>query len=635
MLDRLFNPFDRLGAEGIAEVEGTGLGLSAFQAARGAHGRRAARLQQGRCGHGFLDRALALTENPNSGLRTRRRRRERPARPGSRTAPRFPRALHRGTIWPTSPLWKNDLRRFDPAWSCLSSRGRNPGSSRALAVLPALILLDMQICPISTATRCCAWLKSDPRAPPTSRSSWSAPTPRPATSRRCSPPARAITSPSRSMWISFLTVVESTLRPERSLTHAHFSHRLQRRAHPARGRDQQPNSRSARGASSTTPATRNCAAPATRARKVVGLLQEFSPDLIVLDLQYAASRSMASPSWRWSARASRRRNISHPHLHRGRARRAKPANRALSSVARRISSTSRSRKWRRTVLRIRNLLSARALHPRARKSATLRLEAHQPRTRRGTRNFRAPAPQHPPAQHRRSPPPDTRHDRRQLRRRHRALRRSRRLHRHLRRARARDAGPLAERSSFPRLTPSPSKYGLEKIKTIGDAYMRGRPLCPLRAPIMPKPWPTWRSPCKPRSHRLAHAAGDPLQIRVGIHTGQRRRRSHRPRRKFAYDLWGDTVNTASRMQTHGLPGAIQVSATVCEAPARLAHLCRARRGGGEREGLHGHLLANRAEDLNLTQRARRTQRLAEWKEGQEQAALSHNPVPSHRRRQKK
>ncbi len=58
--------------------------------------------------------------------------------------------------------------------------------------------------------------------------------------------------------------------------------------------------------------------------------------------------------------------------------------------------------------------------------------------------------------------------------------------------------------------------------------------------------------------------GVPLRLRVGIDTG--------PvvagvigRRKFSYDVWGDTVNTASRMESHGVPGRVQVTEKVVRA----------------------------------------------------------------------
>jgi len=101
-----------------------------------------------------------------------------------------------------------------------------------------------------------------------------------------------------------------------------------------------------------------------------------------------------------------------------------------------------------------------------------------------------------------------------------------------------------------------ARHGLEKIKTIGDAY------------LVVGGVPTPRD-----DHAVAVAemaleiraliarkqfAGHQLEVRIGLHSG--------PlvagvigKQKFIYDLWGDTVNTASRMESSGVAGAIQVT----------------------------------------------------------------------------
>ncbi|HET6846435.1 MAG TPA: adenylate/guanylate cyclase domain-containing protein [Anaerolineales bacterium] len=114
-------------------------------------------------------------------------------------------------------------------------------------------------------------------------------------------------------------------------------------------------------------------------------------------------------------------------------------------------------------------------------------------------------------------------------------------------------------SAFDRLT---EEHGLEKIKTIGDAYMVAAGLPEPRsdhAEVLAR----MALDMQAAMHTLRETSHVDLELRIGMNTG--------PAvagiigfKKFAYDLWGDTINVASRMETAGVPGKIQVSERVYE-----------------------------------------------------------------------
>ena len=115
---------------------------------------------------------------------------------------------------------------------------------------------------------------------------------------------------------------------------------------------------------------------------------------------------------------------------------------------------------------------------------------------------------------------------------------------------------------FARFDALAAQFGLEKIKTLGDGYMV--------AGGVPEPWPDHAERTVAMAlamHRateeIAIEFTEPLKLRIGLHSGPLVAGiigTH----KFVYDVWGDTVNTAKRMESLSEPGRIHISTATRE-----------------------------------------------------------------------
>ena len=105
--------------------------------------------------------------------------------------------------------------------------------------------------------------------------------------------------------------------------------------------------------------------------------------------------------------------------------------------------------------------------------------------------------------------------------------------------------------------------GVEKIKTIGDNYMAACGIPTARENHI-EAVADMALAMIPEIKGFAALSGVPLELRIGVHTGNVVA-GVIGQKKFIYDLWGDTVNTASRMESSGEAGRIHVSEEVYRA----------------------------------------------------------------------